>query len=250
MEYRISALRNGRCHVAGNHAFLDGDPDELYEFDLFVWLIEGSRQPFLIEAGLADLDTMNTDAAHVLARPIVQQESEKVETQLRKHGYRPRDIAYIFITHLHLDHVDQLDMYPNARIVVSAKGLSAATAFDDWNESWAPRKTLKGLTDTWKDRVIAVDDQEVVPGIRVLWVGGHTPCSQAVCVDTSLGEVIFTGDTVFLLANIEKGKMIGIYTSAEECAAAMEMIAKRGSTVVPSHDPSIFERFPGGVIGK
>ena len=105
---------------------------------------------------------MNRGAAHVLATPIVQPREEATLTQLARHGYRPEDIEYVFITHLHFDHVDQLDLYTNAKIVISARGLAAATANPGWRGSWAPGKTLEGLTNLWKDRVIAVDDVDAV----------------------------------------------------------------------------------------
>ena len=145
--------------------------------------------------------------------------------------------------------MDQLDLYTNAKIVVSAKGLAAATANPGWVDSWAPGKTLIGLTRDWKDRVIAVDDTEIVPGIKVLWIGGHTPCSQAVCVQTAKGEAILTGDTVSLLANIEKQIPMGIYDNLDECRAALRKLAERKSIIIPSHDPGVFHRFPGGMIG-
>jgi glyoxylase-like metal-dependent hydrolase (beta-lactamase superfamily II) len=148
-----------------------------------------------------------------LAEPIVQPPEQATITQLARHGYRPEDMEYVFITHLHFDHVDQLE-----------------------------------LTNTWKDRVIATDDAEVVPGIRVMWIGGHTPCSQAICVQTAQGEAILTGDTVSLLANIEKQIPMGIYHNLEECRAALKKLAQRDAIILPSHDPGVFDRFPEGVI--
>ena len=105
------------------------------------------------------------------------------------------------------------------------------------------------LTDTWKERTIAVDNEEVVPGISVMWLGGHTPCSQGVCVQTALGEAILTGDTVSLLHNIDKQIPVGVHHNLGECRTAMKKLAERNAIVIPSHDPGIFERFPKGVIG-
>ena len=249
MLYTIRALRNGECVIAGHHAFHGGDPEERYPFALFLWLIEGGEKPILVDAGLYNVEEMNRGAAQVLAQPISQPPEQATLAQLARHGYRPEDIGHVFITHLHFDHVDQLDLYTNAKIVVSARGLAAATANPGWVGSWAPGKTLEGLTDTWKERVIAVDDTEVLPGVEVLWIGGHTPCSQAICVQTAQGEAILTGDTVSLLANIEKQIPMGIYHNLDECRAALRKLAERESIIIPSHDPGIFDRFQGGVIG-
>ncbi len=249
MNYTIRPLPNGECVIAGHHAFYRGNPEERYPFMLFLWLIEGGVKPMLVDAGLHDVQDMNRGAAHVLAEPIIQLPEQATITQLARHGYRPEDVGYVFITHLHFDHVDQLELYTNAKIVVSARGLAAATANPGWVGSWAPGKTLEGLTNTWKERVIAVDDAEVVPGIRVMWIGGHTPCSQAICVQTTQGEAILTGDTVSLLANIEKQIPMGIYHNLKECRAALKKLAQKDAIILPSHDPGVFDRFPEGVIG-
>ncbi len=249
MNYVISPLQNGRCIIAGNHAFYRGNPDERYVYMLFLWLIEGYEKPILVDSGLYNVQEMNQGAAHVLAEPIIQSKDEATIAQLAMHGYKPEDIGYVFITHLHFDHVDQLDIYINAKIVVSAKGLALATANPGWVGSWAPGKTLKGLTDTWKDRTIVVDNKEVIPGINVLWLGGHTPCSQGICVRTALGEVVLTGDTVSLLRNFVEQIPIGVYYNLDECYSAMKKLAERDAIIIPSHDPNVFERFPEGVIG-
>ena len=246
MQYTIRPLLNGECVIAGHHAFYQGDPSERYGFALFVWLIEGGDGPMLVEAGLHDVAEMNRTAAHVIAEPIVQTPEQSTLAQLARHGYEPEDVGYVFVTHMHFDHVDQLDLYTNAKIVVSGRGLTAATSKA---RTWVPRRILEGLTDTWKDRVIAVDDSVVLPGIRVMWLGGHTPCSQAICVETAAGEAIFPGDTVSLLANMERRMPLGVYDNLDECFATLKRLAERDYIILPSHDPGVFDRFPEGVVG-
>ncbi len=249
MSYRIRALKNGECVIAGHHAFRGGDPDERHIFYLYVWLIEGGPAPILVDAGLANVEEMNRGAAHVLAEPITQAPGERTVAQLARHGVRPEDVGHVLVTHLHFDHVDQLDLYGGARLVVSKRGLEAATAFPQWKGTWAPGKTLEGLTDLWRDRVVAVDDAEILPGIRTLWLGGHTPCSQAVLVETAAGRAAIAGDTVALAAQLERNVPMGIADSHEQCLAAMARLRDQADVVLPGHDPGVLERFPGGVIG-
>ena len=179
MTYKIYPLKNGACTIPGRYAFDGGDESEIFPYSLYVWLVIGGERPILVDAGLRDVAEMNRGAAHVMADPIVQKPEERVTEQLARRGVAPEDIGVVLITHLHFDHVDELDLFTNARIVVSERGLEAATAFPGWQGSWAPQATLEGLTQTWKERVIATDDAEIVPGIRTFWVGGHSPCSPA-----------------------------------------------------------------------
>jgi glyoxylase-like metal-dependent hydrolase (beta-lactamase superfamily II) len=249
VNYRIYPLKNGECVIAGNHAFRGGDPTERYPYYLYIWLIEGGEKPMLVDAGLRDVDEMNRGAAHVLAEPIKQAPEEKAQSLLARFGLRPEDIGWVFITHLHFDHVNELDIYENARIVVSRRGLEAATAFPGWRGSWAPWDTLDGLTERWRDRVLAVDDVEVLPGIRTMWLGGHSPCSQAIIVRTNRGKAVLTGDTVSLYANIERDIPVGVAYNYNECIEAMEKVRQVADIVLPGHDPEVLRRFPEGVIG-
>lgn len=149
MSYSIRALVNGECQVSGRYTYHQGNDEERYRFLLIVWLIEGPQGPILVDTGLTHVDEMNAGAAHVLAEPIVQMPAQDICTQLKTHGYSPEDIRCVFISHLHFDHVDQLDIYRNARIVVSKRGLDQALSQE---LSWAPQKTLDLLTKTAKER--------------------------------------------------------------------------------------------------
>lgn len=184
-----------------------------------------------------------------MAELIVQCAGETAQAQLVKFGIGAEDIGWVFITHLHFDHVNELGIYKNARIVVSRRGLEAATAFPGWNGSWVPWDVLVGLTNGWKDRVLAIDDAEVLPGLRTIWLGGHTPCSQAVVLQTRLGNTAITGDTVSLYANIERDIPVGVADDFDECRRAMAKLGRSADAILPSHDPEVLRRFPSGVIG-
>ena len=238
MSYTIRPLLNGICQVAGHHAYYKGDPDARYPFLLLVWLVEGPRGPMLVDTGLEHVAEMNEGAAHVLAEPIVQRPEEDIRA--------PEDIRCVFITHLHFDHIDQLDLYSNARYVVSKRGLEEALATDP---SWAPAKTLELLSETAKHRTLAIDDDEVYPGIDVVWTGGHSPCSQVVYVRTESGDVALAGDAIFRIDQLESNIPIGIYHDLDDARAAIDKLNSRQAIVLPSHDPAVFERFPDELIG-
>ena len=146
-------------------------------FPLTVWLIEGKPRPILVDAGLGDVGRMNRDAGHILAEPIVQEPEQEIRAQLSRFGYRPEDIGKVILTYLHFDHMDQLGLFNKAEIVISKKGLEGAKAA---SPSWAPDETMEILTGSGANRVVALDNEQVEPGLKVAWVGGHTPCSQAV----------------------------------------------------------------------
>ena len=246
MAYTIRPICNGSCKVNGYYTLYQGNREALFSFPLLVWLIEGGPGPILVDTGLADVARMNRDAGHVLAEPIVQLPEEEIRVQLNRLGLTADDISMVILTHLHFDHVDQLSLFSNARIVVSRRGLERARAA---SPSWAPEETLDLLTRTGADRVIALDDEAVMPGIEVAWMGGHTPCSQAVYVETKAGEFALAGDAVFRADQLESQIPIGIYSDLDEARGAIAKLRDRGATVLPSHDPMVFEQYPSGLIG-
>lgn len=250
-KYRIYPLRNGRCEISGKDAFEGGDPDKSYEYVLYAWLILGGDKPMLVDAGLNDVAEMNRGAAAVLREPIAQRPDETVAAQLARFGLKPADIGHVFITHLHFDHVDGLDAFTNAKVHIGKREWELATA-NDCKGSWGHGRILFMLRDQpeWNRRLVLVEDQEILPGIESFFVGGHTLGSMAYRVNTTHGRVVLTGDTVSLLANIEKDIPVGVRMDLEQCRAGMKKIREKADIVLPSHDPGTSDRWPPAPPGS
>jgi len=241
--YRIYPLRNGTCKIAGNHAFHRGNNAETYDFALYAWLILGGEKPILVDAGLSNVDEMNRGAAHVLREPISQNERQTIAAQLGKFGLTPQDIGHVLITHLHFDHVDDLLNYKKAKVYVGRREWEGATSAAP---TWGHGRIMDEFSNdpNCRQQLVLVEDQEILPGIESFWIGGHTPGSMAYRINTAHGKVVLTGDTVQLLANIEQNIPPGIFTSYEDCMAAMKKIRDKADIVLPSHDPGTLDRWP------
>jgi len=241
--YRIYPLRNGTCKIAGNHAFYKGNNAETYDYALYMWLILGGDKPILVDAGLSNVDEMNRGAAQVLREPISQDKHETSIAQLRKFGLTPDDIGYVLITHLHFDHVDDLLNYRNAKVYVGRKEWEgASSAAPTWGHSRVMQEFINN--PIYRQRLTLVEDEQILPGIESFWIGGHTPGSTAYRVNTGYGRVVLTGDTVSLLANFEQNIPPGVFTSYDECMAAMNKIRQRADIVLPGHDPGTMDHWP------
>lgn len=242
--YRIYPLRNGDLAINGKHAFKGGDETETYGYRLYSFLILGGEKPMLVDAGLVDVAEMNRGAAKVLAEPITQKPEHTIPRQLKKFGLAPEDIGHVFVTHLHFDHVDGLDAYTNAIVHIGNKEWELATA--DRSRSWGHARILANFIDNpqWARRLSLCEDEEILPGIESFWVGGHTPGSMAYSVNTAAGRTVCTGDTVSLLANLERDVAVGVQVSQDECMAGMQRIRERADFVLPSHDPGTLLRWP------
>ncbi len=99
------------------------------------------------------------------------------------------------------------------------------------------------------ERIVLLDDeeQEVLPGIRSFFTGGHHRSSMAYIIETELGHVIVS-DCFFKYDNIERRIPLGINESMEETLRSYDRIRKEASIVLPLYDPELFERHHGGKI--
>jgi hypothetical protein len=60
-------------------------------------------------------------------------------------------------------------------------------------------------------------------------------------------NTVITSDTVFLYRNIEENVPVGYFYNLEECYDAMETIRNVADVILPTHDPEVLVRHPGGV---
>ena len=89
-------------------------------------------------------------------------------------------------------------------------------------------------------------DHEILPGIRLYRVGGHTAGLQIVTVETARGTVVLTSDASHFYHNVETRQPVQIITSLPEMLAGFETIhALAGSRdrIVAGHDPEVATRF-------
>lgn len=240
MRYGLRALRNGRCDVRRDVVFSGAPAEGVVPFALYVWLITGGERPMLVDTGPKDLASFNAATREYIPGGIVQGPGESTPEVLAAAGVDPADVACVFVTHLHPDHYEYFDLFPNATMVVNAAGFRAAL------EGVRPN-VMRALAARWPQSVRLAGDEEIVPGVRTVWLGCHSPCSQGIVVDTAIGRVVLCGDVAYLFENIEGPRPIG-WADANEWRAAMARARGAGDVLLPGHDPLLLERYPGGVI--
>jgi len=248
MEYEIRAIRYARCDAIESALFADSTSHQTQPLALYVWIITGGPQPVIVDPGpdAPGLAQFSKEVAHICPGGVPA-ERDMLEA-VRSTGIHPDEVRHVLITHLHFDHFAGIKGFPNAQVVVSRTGLLEAIAPSDGSRPYLPKEFMLEMAHGWPDRVHAATDQEeILPGISVLRIGGHSPCNQAIIVATSRGKVALPGDTVMLYRNIEEDRPVGI-GDPEECARAMRILRDQADIVVPSHDPKVLRQYPDGRI--
>ena len=247
IKYTIRAIKVGQCEVRDSITFQDTDSERTSTYYLYVWVIEGGPKPIIVDTGPKYPEEFSKATARYIPGGIRQLPEERTVEALKRHGIDVVDVSHVIVTHLHPDHYDYFDAFPNARFVVNRREYEETTGRHRGGRDRLARDVRKAL-DNRPDALQLVDDEEVVPGVRVFPLGCHTPGSQGVLVRTRMGSIVIAGDVVYKYENIEKGRPT---RSPDErtCREAMARIRSLADIVLPAHDPLTLERWPGGIIG-
>lgn len=190
-------------------------------------------------------------------RPLCDVHDEPGRTipeQLALMGYKPEDVKHVIISHMHIDHIGGLRYFEKtATFYVNRKEFEFALSLTHTaNNDNAFGFYVRSLVDVKAEKVVLIDeDTEVVPGIHVINVPGHTPGLMAVRAELEGGDILLTSDATNMASNYFEGVPGGIVTDA---AAAVASVAKLheiqkacgipDERVIFSHDDVQFAKLP------
>lgn len=207
-----------------------------------LWLLKTPGRTVLVDAGFYRDEFMKQWKPADYTKP---------SDALEAFGVSAASVTDIIVSHVHWDHADGIDLFPNAHVWIQRAEYEyyvgpdgevrhAGIAGND-AAMFAKLKAAGRVT------FIDGDDEEPIPGIRVYTGGRHTYASQFAGVHTRSGTVVIASDNCYLYENLEKHAAIAqTFDAASNLAAQARMptIASSPRLVVPGHDPLVFERFP------
>jgi glyoxylase-like metal-dependent hydrolase (beta-lactamase superfamily II) len=273
--YRIHPLLNGAVFSSLKHILLSeagplGLPlverlpaqPETYTFEpmegqsvgvwvpVVCWLLLGGQEPILVDTGLASCKELqhSLKAHHVDPIPCVQKAEWRLDQQLRKFGLKPQDIQKVILTHLHGDHIGNNEMFTQAIFFVHESEISLCLD----PPAWAPAYRSDNAIHLRKvlERVVPLQSEvELFPGIDLVHVGGHSPGSMAVVVETKANKVAIAGDLVHSYENLELDWPIGSFWDLQQVLDGMQDLRNIAEIVLPNHDWGIWMHYPSGAIG-
>ena len=132
-------------------------------------------------------------------RPI-QRRDEVIDKWLEKFGYSVDDVKYVIVSHMHLDHAGNVEMFPDATIVVQKEEMRTAW----WPEKWQAGAFVLGDYDDARDydylQLTGDFDLFGDGKIVVLDTKGHTQGHQSVMVKLeNTGTLLLAGDAVYAI---------------------------------------------------
>jgi glyoxylase-like metal-dependent hydrolase (beta-lactamase superfamily II) len=244
--YEVYALSYGVYPNFPVSALVAGaDKDRKIDLQMMIWLVKGSGgRNILVDTGCYHENVVKGKGIKNLI---------KASEAIAKLGLSAADITDVIITHMHWDHADGMDLFPNAKIWIQKDEYAYYTG-----AAWQPGGksggiepidvlTLVRLNTEHKVNLVDGDDREIIDGVKVYTGGRHTYASQYVSVRTASGTVVIASDNMYLYENLEKHAPIAQTFDPDSNLKAqdrMKQIASRPDLIVPGHDPEVFVKFP------
>ncbi|PYT11526.1 MAG: hydrolase glyoxylase [Acidobacteria bacterium] len=241
--YEVYAIRYATLKDFSVGGLVAGeDRSRKMDIAMMFWLIKGSGHNILFDCGFYRDQFM---------RQWHPADYEKPSVAIERAGLKAGDITDVIISHIHWDHADGFDLFPNAKIWIQKDEIEyyAGEAWSGKKRTAADPDDIVGLVKlNTQGRVGLVngDAQEILPGITAYIGGKHTFQSQFIGVKTAGGTVVLASDNVYLYENIEKHKPIAATLDADSNLRAqdrMKDIASNPKLILPGHDPAVMKNF-------
>lgn len=247
--YEVTAIRYGSLRSTREDLYYRwssyGDPGGELEMAYYFWLLRNAERTVLVDTGFGAAAAARRGRTCLI---------EPVEA-LGRLGVAPAEVSTVIVSHFHYDHVGNLAAYPDAELIVGQ------TELDFWTGPLARRGQFAPHVDRPDIERIAAEvaagrarttagEEEVLPGIRTIEVGGHSPGQLLIAVaGEDGGQVVLTSDAVHFYEEMESDRPFGVIADLGAMYSAYDTVAElaagEGTAIVAGHDPAVMERFAG-----
>ena len=196
------------------------------------YLLKHSQGWMLWDTGLADaIAAMPEGQKPADPKATHWYRPKTLASQLEALGVKPADIKFVAVSHTHADHVGNVEMFPQAMLLVQK-------AEYDWpGPNNTPRfKPEHPVTKLEGDKDVFGDGS-----VTIISTPGHTPGHQSLLVKLpKTGALVLSGDAVHFKANWDNRGVPSGNVDKEQTAASMkriaEIMAKEKATLWINHD--------------
>jgi glyoxylase-like metal-dependent hydrolase (beta-lactamase superfamily II) len=242
-DYEVFAIRYATLPAFRVSGLIAGaDTSRRLDIAMMVWLVRGGGRNILVDAGFYRDDFVRRWKPTDFSTP---------GDAVARAGVKPAEITDVIVSHVHWDHLDGIDLFPNARVWIQREEFdhhleSAGTVKDRMIDAGDAKK-LAEIARAGRLMLVDGDAKEIIPGISVFTGGKHTFQSQFASVHTASGTVVLASDNMYLYENLATHQPIAQTLDAASNLRTQTRMAAMASDprlLIPGHDPDVFKRFP------
>lgn len=252
-EWRVTPLRAGGFRLDGGGMFglipktfwstwMPADESNRIGLACNCLLLEDGTSRVLVETGYGDKWSAKDRAIYAL-------ESRTVVDALAERGIAPAMIDHVIVTHLHFDHAAGLTANgPNSSLIPTFPAADIVVQRREWEDAIANRSTmtrtyLRTHLDPIRERLRCVDGPgEVLPGIAVRPLVGHTWGQHGILIRTPTGVTVFPADLIPTVHHVHLSANMGYdvlpYENMVNKRSFLTEAAGEGWTLALDHEPS------------
>lgn len=208
-----------------------------------ILLIQAAGKRILVETGAGEKWDAKAKAIYAF------EDSPRLMEQLAANGVTPESVDIVINTHLHFDHCGGntkivngklVPTFPNARYIVQRGELDHALLPTERDRASYIADNYTPIQDSGQWELL-VGDAQIVPGVEVVVVPGHTRHMQCVKITDGEQKLFFLADLVPTVAHLGYPWIMGFdlypMTTLENKKKWLPLAAREGWTVIFAHDP-------------
>ncbi len=236
--YKVYILKYARRDAVYANLKL-GDIHDTTPLDLgyFIWVITNGETTAVVDTGFTE------ELCRKRGRQWLADPRERFEAI----GVDPATVEHVVLSHMHWDHAGNYGLFPKARFYVQEDEVAFWTGkyvrYRHFREAMEVEDVLELVRLNYDGRVEFVSGtEEVLPGIRVHRLGGHTKGVQVVEVPTASGTAVVASDAVHTYHNLRDERPTPIIHNAPEYLdgyVTMRRLAKEDAYILPGHDAEV-----------
>ena len=196
------------------------------------YLIKHAQGWLMWDTGVADAVAAMPDGQKPAdPRATHWKRPKTLASQLEQLGVKGEDVKYLAVSHTHGDHVGNVEMFPQATLLVQK-------AEYEWP---GPNNTPRVKAEHPVTRLEGDKDVFGDGSVTIISTPGHTPGHQSLLVKLpKTGARLLSGDAVHFQSNWEHRRVPAANTGQEQTRASMQRIAdvlaKENATLWINHD--------------
>jgi glyoxylase-like metal-dependent hydrolase (beta-lactamase superfamily II) len=253
-DFEIDALSDGTFTLDGGQMFsivpkplwekrIPADSRNRVRLNLGCLLVRAGSENILVETGIGDkFDAKYTDIYGI-------EHSPPLPAALRQLGLAPEDISIVINTHLHFDHCGWNTRREEGKLVPTFPRARYYIQRGEWEHAHNPNERDRAsyveefFHPAARQTELLDGDREIVPGVSVEVVPGHTRDLQCVRIESRGERAFFLSDLVPTAAHLAYPWITSFDLYPMETLAnkkrLLPQLAQEEALVVFPHDPAV-----------